>query len=400
MKELTMKSHLAPLPAASLQECLRPFGESRMLPRDAYVDDKVLAWERRELFDGGWRCIGRCDAVKTPGSQMAVKVGQSGVLLARDLEGQLRAFENICRHRGHELLACGTSTQRNNVMCPYHAWTYGLDGGLRNARGITEIRNAKKEELSLIPISLTEWGGWVFVNLSGQAQPFADYLGDLDQRTAAWEFERLVVGASHDYELQANWKVAIENYHECYHCRMIHPALCVASPAESGSDFENRTGAYTGGWMELAENFQTMSFDGHSKGLPFRRLDAEQRRQVHYITLFPGLLISLHPDYVMTHRLDPVAPDLTRVECQWLFSPEAVARKDFSPDYAVDFWDKTNREDWAAVESVQRGLESERFVPGILSEDESSVYDFVNLVAKAYLGQSERLAQRSPTSPA
>ena len=386
-----MLNSAAPLDRAALQQCLQPFGESRMLPRAAYVDPDVLSWERRQVFVGGWTCVGRCDAVRAPATQMAVKVGDCGVLLTRDEVGRLHAFENICRHRGHELLACGTSAARGNIVCPYHAWTYKLDGGLRTARGIAEIRNADKAQLGLLPIKVAEWGGWVFVNLSGQAQPFEAFLGDLPEVTANWEFDRLVVGASHDYELKANWKVAIENYHECYHCRMIHPALCVASPPESGCNYENATGAYTGGWMDLAEANETMSFDGRSHGVVFPRLNAEQRRQVHYITLFPGLLLSLHPDYVMTHRLHPVAPGLTRVECQWLFAPESLARPGFSPAYAVDFWDRTNREDWGAVESVQRGLESERFVPGILTEDEDSVYAFVSLMAKVYLGRAERL---------
>lgn len=382
---------MAPLDPLALQECLRPFGESRMLPRSAYVDPAVLAWERRHVFDGGWTCVGRCEALRAPGTQMAVQVGDSGVLLTRDVEGRLHAFDNICRHRGHELLACGGTASKPNVTCPYHAWTYALDGSLRAARGITEIRNADKAQLGLTRLAAAEWGGFVFVNLGGQAQPFAAFLGDLPELTANWGLERLVVAASHDYELKANWKVAIENYHECYHCRMIHPALCVASPPDSGCNYRNATGAYTGGWMDLATGGETMSFDGRSHGVVIPTLNAEQRRQVHYITLFPGLLISLHPDYVMTHRLDPVRPDLTRVECQWLFPPEALTRPGFDPAYAVDFWDRTNREDWGAVESVQRGLESERFVPGILTEDEDSVHAFVGLVAQVYLGRSDRV---------
>lgn len=386
-----MTTTMAPLDPSALQECLRPFGESRMPPRAAYVDPAVLAWERRELFEGGWTCVGRAEAVREPGTQMAVKVGDSGVLLTRDTDGRLHAFDNICRHRGHELLACGQTSRRPNVMCPYHAWTYGLDGELRAARGIREIRNAEPATLGLTRIAAAEWGGFVFLNMRGAAQPFERYLGDLPGLTANWALDRLVVAASHEYELQANWKVAIENYHECYHCRMIHPALCSASPPDSGENYRHATGAYTGGWMALADGGETMSFDGRSQGVVIPTLNAEQRRQVHYITLFPGLLISLHPDYVMTHRLDPVSPGLTRVECQWLFPAEALAQPGFSPAYAVDFWDKTNREDWHAVESVQRGLESERFVPGILTEDEDSVHAFVSLLAEVYLGRSSRV---------
>ncbi len=386
-----MNTMQAPLSHTDVQACLRPFGQSRMLPRAAYIDADVLAWERKHLFGGGWVCVGRSDGIKAPGSQTALRIGDRGVLLTRDAEGRLHAFENICRHRGHELLACGTSANRGNVLCPYHAWSYGLDGGLRHARAITGIANARREELGLIRIDAAEWGGWIFANISGDARPFAQYAGDLTTLLANWECDRLVIGAQHDYELKANWKVAIENYHECYHCPMIHPALCKVSPPDSGGIYHNTTGAYSGGWMTLADEASTMSFDGRSGAAQLRGLNEAQRREVHYVALFPGLLISLHPDFVMTHRLEPLTPTTTHVECQWLFAPEAVAREGFDPGYAVEFWDRTNREDWSAVESVQRGLASERFVPGILSGDEESVYHFVHLVASAYLGESTRL---------
>ncbi len=376
----------APLPVGEVQECLRPFGQSRMLPRAAYTDADVLAWERRHLFDGGWVCAGRSSVVAAPGAQAAVRLGERGVLFTRDNAGALHAFENICRHRGHELLACGSTAQRGTIVCPYHAWSYGLEGGLRHARATTEIANARREELSLIPVRSAEWGGWIFVNLSGTGTPLEAHLGNLPSLFAHWPLASLVVGASHDYELKANWKVAIENYHECYHCPSIHPALCKVSPADSGDLYPMDAGGYTGGTMVLADHAATMSFDGTSPLAPFSALTAQQQREVHYVALFPGLLISLHPDFVMTHTLVPLTPATTHVVCQWLFAPEAVAQPGFDPSFAVDFWDKTNREDWGAVESVQRGLASERFIPGILSSDEESVYHFVHKVASAYLG--------------
>lgn len=381
----------APLDEAAVRECLRPFGQSRLLPRAAYVEANVLAWERKHLFAGGWLCVGRSSVLPQPGSQAAVRSGDLGILLTRDAQGQLHAFENICRHRGHELLACGATAQRHNVLCPYHAWSYGLDGGLRHARAIDGIANARREDLGLLPVRAAEWGGWIFVNASGDAPAFADHIADLATMFANWEIDRLVPGARHGYELKANWKVVIENYHECYHCPMIHPALCKVSPPDSGGIYRNETGAYSGGWMTLADHAQTMSFDGTSTAEPLRRLTPQQRREVHYVCLFPGLLISLHPDFVMTHRLQPLTPTTTHVECEWLFAPEAMQRPDFDAAFAVSFWDQTNREDWAAVESVQRGLASERFVPGILSNDEESVYRFVRLVARAYLGEPQRL---------
>lgn len=377
----------APLAQAELLECLRPFGQSRLLPRAAYVDAEVFAWEQRHLFAQGWLCAGRSDVVGAPHAQAALELAGRGVLLTRDGQGRLHAFENLCRHRGHELLACGASAVRDSVLCPYHGWRYRLDGTLRHARAIDDVANARPAELGLLPMGVGEWGGWVFVNPSGDAAPLARHLGDLGERFAAWQCDRLRVAATHRYELEANWKVAIENYHECYHCPMIHPALCRVSAPESGGRHDAATGAWTAGWMTLSGQAETMSLDGRSHGERLPGLSAAQQREVHYVSVFPNLLLSLHPDYVMTHRLAPLSATRTRVECQWLFGTASFEREGFDPAYAVDFWDRTNREDWAAVESVQRGLASERFVAGILSNEELSAYRFVHRVASAYLGR-------------
>jgi len=377
----------APLPIEAVEAALRPFGRSRMLPRAAYVEEEVLEWERRHFFDGGWVCVGRVDEVTEPRAQKAVRVGNTGVLLTRDEGGELHAFANICRHRGHELLACGTSAVRGVIQCPYHAWSYELDGALRLAPRFGDIANFESGELGLIPIAHAEWGGWIFLDVNGRAGALTQHLGSLAALVEPWECERLVVCATHEYELRANWKVPIENYHECYHCALIHPELCRVSPSESGVNYRDEPGAWVGGQMALADGAETMSLDGRSRGVMLRGLDAERRRQVIYANLFPNLLISLHPDYVMTHRIEPLTPKRSRVECQWLFPPEAAGREDFDPSYAVGFWDVTNRQDWAAVESVQRGLDSPMFVPGLLSTSEDAVYQFVTMVAAGYLGR-------------
>jgi Rieske 2Fe-2S family protein len=377
----------APIAVDEVEASLRPFGRSRMLPRAAYVDGEVLAWERLSFFDAGWVCIGRVDVVAEPRAQAAVSAGTTSVLVSRGEDGELHTFANICRHRGHELLACGATAVRGVIQCPYHAWSYELDGSLRLAPRFGDVPNFDPATMGLVPVAHATWGGWLFVNLTGHAEPFADYLGDFAELAANWECGRLVVGATHEYELQANWKVVIENYHECYHCALIHPELCRVSPNESGENYVEGDGAWVGGYMELVEEAETMSLDGRSGGVFLRNLTDHQRREVVYVNVFPNLLISLHPDYVMTHRIEPLTPRASRIECQWLFAPEALAKPDFDPGYAVDFWDLTNRQDWAAVESVQRGLESPLFVPGLLSASEDAVYQFVTMVASGYLGR-------------
>jgi Rieske 2Fe-2S family protein len=377
----------APIDAAGLADALRPFGASRMLPRAAYVDPAVFAWEQQHFFGGGWNCAGYSAQVANPGDQRAEPTGQGSVLLARGDDRVLRAFANTCRHRGHELLPCGAVAQRSAIVCPYHSWTYSLAGGLRAAAGFKGRGGFDAGQWGLAGLPVAEWHGLIFVDGSGQAGPIADSLRELDELVAPYEPERLVIAGQHTYDAAANWKILTENYHECYHCPMIHPELCRVSPPKSGENYPPQD-AWVGGWMDLRDGMATMSLDGTSLGAPLRGLDAAGLRTVIYLNVFPNVLLSLHPDYVMTHRLVPLAVDRTRIECSWAFAPEALEKPGFDPGYAVDFWDITHRQDWGACESVQRGLSSDHAQPGPLSPDEDAVYQFVTMVARGYQGQS------------
>jgi Rieske 2Fe-2S family protein len=385
----------APVDVAGLAAALLPFGESRMLPPAAYVDPAVFAWEQRHFLGGGWTCVGFAAELPERGDQRAVRLGAGSVLLTRDSDGALHAFANYCRHRGHELLECGESAQRPSVVCPYHSWTYALSGELRTAKGFKGTHGFDEAQWGLVELPLTDWHGLVFVDASGgAAEPMAIALAELDRLVAPYEPERLVIAGRHSYDAAANWKVLTENYQECYHCPVIHPELCRVSPPNSGENYP-ASGPWVGGWMELRDGMDTMSLDGTSLGAPLRGLDATGLRTVIYVSIFPNVLLSLHPDYVMTHVLTPLAVDQTLIECTWAFAPEALARPGFDPGYAVEFWDITNREDWGACESVQRGLSSQHAAAGPLSPDEDAVYQFVTLVARGYAG---RPAWRTPAS--
>jgi Rieske 2Fe-2S family protein len=375
-----------PFDPVDLEPALRPFGQSRMLPRDAYTSPRVFAFEQERFFAGSWTCVGREGDLEGMGAQRAVRVGGAGVLLVRATDGRVRAFANTCRHRGHELLGVGEQTTRRTVLCPYHAWTYELDGALRVAPGFRDHGDFRPADHGLVELPLESWHGFLFVNGSGDAPPFAEHVGALDDLVAPYRLERLVPLATHEYDLACNWKVVLENYHECYHCPLIHPELCQVSPPASGDNFE-LDGAWVGGTMDLKDHAVTMSLDGHSDGVPIPGLDTGRLRTVAYLGLFPNLLLSLHPDYVMTHLVEPLGPALSHVVCSWYFPPEATERPGFDPSYAVEFWDRTNRQDWAACESVQRGMASPHFQPGPLAPAEDAVYHVVTMIARAYLGE-------------
>jgi len=357
-----------------------------MLPRAAYVDPAVFTWEQRHFFGGGWTCVGFSAQIASPGDQRAESAGPGSVLLTRDDDGVLHAFANTCRHRGHELLPCGGSAQRGAIVCPYHSWTFSLGGELRAASGFKGRPGFDESAWGLIELPVTEWHGLIFVDSSGTAGPVDDALAGLEPLVAPYEPERLAIAGRHEYDAAANWKILTENYHECYHCPMIHPELCRVSPPKSGENYPAQ-GTWVGGWMDLRDGMDTMSLDGTSHGVPLRGLDATGLRTVIYVNIFPNVLLSLHPDYVMTHRLTPLAVDRTMIECTWAFAPEALEQPGFDPGYAVEFWDITNRQDWQACESVQRGLSSAHSVPGPLSPDEDAVYQFVTMVARGYSGK-------------
>lgn len=359
-----------------LADALAPVGQARMLPAAAYTSPEVLAWEQRHFFAGGWTAVGRVADLLGPGeSARAVNAAGIPVLLLRDGEGTVRGCANTCRHRGHELLPEGGTSSRRALVCPYHAWSYRLDGTLLAAPGF----DPRPTGHDLVPVPARVWHGWVMVNATGSAEPLESYVGALAGLLAPYQPEQLNRLASHSYDVAANWKTIVENYHECYHCPLIHPELCRVSPPDSGDNYFDLPGAWVGGRMDLRPGAATMSLDGRGGGPLIPGADPQR---VVYVGLFPNLLISLHPDYVLTHRLVPLEPGLTRIECSWLFPDPAT-----DPAYAVDFWDLTNRQDWAACESVQRSVSSPHFRPGPLADNEGAVHDFITMVARGYLGR-------------
>jgi Rieske 2Fe-2S family protein len=373
-----------------LDRALQTFGYSRMLPAAAYTSPEVLAWERRYLFAGTWTCVGRESDLRrgteTSGdaTHRALVVGDVAVLLTW-VDGHVRAFANTCRHRGHELLADSETSTKRSIVCPYHGWSYDLTGSLRTAPSFQTVPGFDPTEHKLVRLPLERWRGWLFVHAANAADigapvEFAEFIGDLEPLVAPYRPEELVLGERHHYEVAANWKVVTENYHECYHCPLIHPALCQVSPPNSGENYQ-LPGAWAGGPMDLRPGVATMSITGDSLGRP---IPGANPRVVQYLGLLPNLLISAHPDYVMAHRLLPLAPDRTWVECSWYFP--ASGEHEIDPRYAVEFWDLTNGQDWAACESVQRGLRSPHFRPGPFGPREAAVHRFVTLIGRAYRG--------------
>ena len=386
-------------PMERLRDALPGDGEPvLMMPAEAYTAPEVLAWELRHLYAGTWTCLGRLDELSpvtsgstsdTDGSgrsvtQRALQVGDVSTLLVGDGE-RLRLFANTCRHRGHELLPVGGRSERRSIVCPYHAWSYDLTGALQAAPGFRDHPQFEPRDYGLVELPVRVWAGWVFAHAlhplgDPQVPSFDRHLGDLERIVAPYAPERLVLADRHAYEVAANWKVIAENYHECYHCPLIHPELCQVTPPDSGDNYD-LPGGWVGGSMVLRDGMRSMSLTGELAATPLPGVDPTR---VEYLHVLPNLLISTHPDYVMAHRLVPLSPGRTWVECSWLVLPDLDGTV---PDArgGVDFWDLTNKQDWAACESVQRGLESPHFRPGPFSPREDAVAHLVEKISRAYV---------------
>ncbi|MEO7118959.1 MAG: aromatic ring-hydroxylating dioxygenase subunit alpha [Candidatus Limnocylindrales bacterium] len=375
----------SPLTADDVAPTRRPVDEAHLLPPRAFHDPDVFAFEQEAWFATSWVCVGRDEEAAEPGQYFLATVAGDGVVVVRDRAGDLRGFHNVCRHRGSVLL---TEPEGRLVrfQCPYHAWTYGLDGALIRAGHTDALIDFEPEEQSLHAIALTVWAGFIFVSLDPSGGSLADHLADLPGHVERFGMAGLRRARRIEYEVDANWKVIAENYSECYHCPGVHPQLNKLTPYDQGLNLESN-GPWAGGWMELTGDADTMSVDGHTHGrAPLPGLSEDDQRRIYYFVLWPNLLLSLHPDYVMTHQVWPISPERSRVICEWLFAPDEMLRADFDPADAIDFWDLTNRQDWRVCELQQRGTRSRSYVPGRYSLMEDMVHAFDLMVADRYAG--------------
>ena len=378
----------------------RPVDEAHLLPPRVFHDADVFDFEQDRWFARTWLCVGREEEVAEPGTFLLARAAGESVAILRDREGTVRAFHNVCRHRGSTLLdepATGTGTGRVvRIQCPYHAWIYDLDGSLRRAPHTEDIADFQVADQGLLPVRLETWQGFLFINLDPGAAPLLAYLVDLPKKIGNYPVAGLRRARRIEYEVNANWKVIGENYSECYHCPGVHPQLNRLSPYDRGWNLESN-GPWAGGWMELVDAADTMSTDGASHGRPaLDGIGDENLRRVYYVVLWPNLLLSLHPDYVMTHQVWPIDAERSRVVCDWLFDPRTMAQPGFDPSDAVDFWDLTNRQDWAVCERQQEGTRSRAYVPGRYSLMEDMVHAFDLMVADRYAddGVTTRFAPR------
>ena len=346
---------------------------NQTLPSRYFTDQNQFRTEVERFYFDRWICVGRANQIRRPGDYFICEVVGESLIVTRDTDGVVRAFFNVCRHRGTRMCSEPAGTFDNRIRCPYHGWTYALDGRLIAAPQMDQA-GFSRTDYPLHKVRAEVWEGHIFLNFGG-GDSLAEQLGALTAKFQAWCMHELQSHKRIAYDVKANWKLIVLNYNECLHCPVLHPALNRLTDY-LGADNEPASPAYIGGAMGFRNGAETMSIDGVRRRDYLPGLDQQQRRMVCYYAIYPNLLLSLHADYMMTHTLWPKAVDRTEVVCEWHFHPAELNKPDFTADDVVEFWDMTNREDWRISELSQLGISSRAYTPGPYSRREELLHEF------------------------
>ena len=334
-----------------------------------YTSDAVYAEERERVWFDRWVCLGRAEEIAEPGDYLVRDLAGESVIVTRNRDGELRAFYNVCAHRGTKLLdetgegACGHVSKA--FKCPYHAWAFDLDGALIGTPNVGEDEAFAREDFPLHPIAVESYGGFLFVHLGNAPRPLVDDLRDGVESITNFEryaLSELRVGRRITYEVAANWKIVVENYNECLHCPTVHPELVQIVPLYRFGEVWDEETPDDGNWM--IEGATSFTRTGKSSLPPFPGLTDTDRRMYYGTFQFPNLLLNLHPDAAMSYLLLPRGPGHTTVVSEYLFRPETIASPDFAPEPVVELWDLISRQDWEICQRAQTGVGSRAYRRG------------------------------------
>lgn len=341
---------------------------AKTLPQRYFISPEIFAKEQGKVFSSQWVLVGHQSQIAKAGDYLVQEVAGESLIIVRDQTAQVRGFYNVCRHRGTRL--CEEKIGHSSaIQCPYHAWTYGLDGRLVGAPHMDKVQDFDKADHSLHAIELALWEGFFFLNLADEPTPLEKVFAPLAGKFSHWNLPKLRLAKRIEYDVRANWKLIFENYSECYHCPGVHPALQKLTPYDLAEN-DLCEGPFLGGFMPIAKG-HSLTMTGNACALPVGDIKGGDHDRVFYYSIFPNMLLSMHPDYVMVHQLWPQSPGRTLILCDWFFNPEAFDRSDFHPDDAIEFWDMTNKQDWHVCELSQQGIASRAYQPGPYSPRES-----------------------------
>jgi Rieske 2Fe-2S family protein len=348
---------------------------AQTLPGRYYVSEDIFRAEAERIFCERWVCVGRAAQIANPGAYVLAQIAGESIIVVRGRDGAIRAFFNVCRHRGTRICTEQRGQFTGSIQCPYHAWTYGLDGQLIAARHMRETPGFDQQDYPLHVAAIAEWEGFLFLNLSARPEPFERAFAPLIDKFTRWHLSELCLAGQVEYDVQANWKMIVQNYSECYHCSLIHPELVQLSSPTSGRN-DLTEGPFLGGYMDMYESVGSMTVDGRTRQPPLGEVAGADLNHVYYYSIFPNMLLSLHPDYAMAHTLWPQGPGRTKIVCEWYFDSHTVTQPGFDASDAIGFWDITNRQDWRVCELSQLGVGSRAYTPGPYAHAESLLHAF------------------------
>lgn len=332
-----------------------------------YTDPAIFAREQERIFSSLWFCAVRTADVASPGAFRTCQAGRENVLCVRGRDGHLRAFLNVCRHRGARLCPAESGEVKRYLRCAYHSWSYGLDGALVAAPNLGPLPGAGRERFGLVPVTTREWLGYLWVCLADRPPSFEETvigavtrrLGDADA-IDRYSIGGLALGRRISYQVRANWKLIVENFMECYHCGSIHPELTAVLP-----EFRRGFAAqfYVGHGAEYAPGAEGFTVDGGTGHGRLPGLTDDQDRRYYAVTIPPQVFVNLVADHVIVHRMFPLAADHTVVECDWLYPPDVIASgADLSS--SVELFHRVNQQDFAACEQCQPAMASRGYAQG------------------------------------
>jgi glycine betaine catabolism A len=343
-----------------------------------YTSAEVYEQEREKIWWGDWVCIGRAEEVEHPGDFVVKDVAGESVFVVRNTEGRLNGFYNVCAHRGTKFLDDEASGNvRKGFRCPYHAWVYDLDGTLIGTPNVKEDELFDRSDYPLHPVTIGEYAGFLFANLSAEPRPLMAALTDGAESITAFErfqMEGLRIGVRIVYEVEANWKIIVENYNECLHCPSIHPELVQVVPLfRFGEVWDEELRDDGNRMMDGATSF---TINGASELPKLPDLAPEDYSMYYGSYEFPNLMLNLHPDCAMYYIGFPKGPSHTTVVSEYLFRPETIAGPNFKPEPVVEFWDLISKQDWEVCARAQTGVGSRSFTTGVYPRQDRFLYWF------------------------
>ena len=344
-----------------------PSGVKSTLPSRYYFAPDIYEQEKEKIFYRSWFCVGRADEIPEPRDYFVRSVADESIVVIRGEDRALNAFYNVCRHRGNRLCAEGAGKLKGRaITCAYHAWSYGLDGRLIATPNMVDAEGFRREDYPLHRVSVHPWEGFVFLNLSPDPGPFEPNLGRIAARLPRYNLEKLTAGRRKTYDIQANWKLIVENFTECYHCPTVHPELCRIIPGfRNGVIFQEESDG-----ARFIEGGNSTTMDASTRRPLISTITDEDANRFRSTTIYPNLLCVFVPDHVQTWTLWPMGPKATRVVFELLYEAPTLAAPGFDDSDAASFMELVNQQDFGICERVQEGLQSRAHRGGVYSPQE------------------------------